>query len=138
MKIGIEVEGRLRGVKTLFIGAAELELEGPSGIRAKMMAHNVTHLYVSDHNNVVDYETLGLSFYSLLVTLDVTRVKPGPRPQNVSIMLTLPYEFFIDVDRLAADDQVKFHSVDRDVLCVSARHLVRTQPIEFCGDVEVR
>ncbi len=135
-KIGIEVEGRLRGVKTLFCSADELV------DRAKIISYaaskGITHVYVSDRNNTLDYVMLGWMFSDCLVTLDVTEVRQGVRPTNVTVILTMPHSYWESVSRLRPDDQIKFHSEGREVLCASVRNFVPTQPIEFLGDEEIK
>lgn len=132
MKIGIEVEGRLRGVKTLFCGPQDV-----AAAKAYLAANPLTHVYISDRDNTLDYVMVGWSFPACLVTMDVTSVREGVRPTNVTLILTLPHSHWDNVARLRADDQVKFHSVDREVLCATARNFVPTQPAEFLGDVAV-
>ena len=133
-KIGVEVEGRLRGVPTFFIDAEELDASAV----AKFINLGVSHIYISDRYNTLNYNEVGHAFEGYLVTLDVTAVKEVSRPTNVTLMLSMPHGYWDSVQRLRPDDQVKFHSEDRNVLCVSARNLVATQPIEFLADRELK
>lgn len=151
MKIGIEVEGRLRGVKTLFVSAEDIilfstdELEkgldvmlnynSLDTINAVMKENSVSHIYISDRDNKIPYKLL--SYFKCLVTLDVTKVLNQSRPPNVTIIWTLPTEFWASMAALGAEDQVKFHSNNRDVLTATKHHFIRTHPVEFAGDLEV-
>lgn len=136
-KIGTEVEGRLRGVLTLFVDAEEV-LSSPSALINHAKNYGITHIYISDRINVLDYEAVGsLLPQPYLVTLDVTVVSSKPRPTNMTLILTLPHAYWRSVECLRPDDQIKFHSVDRNVLMTTARTLVPTSPIEFCGDQEL-
>lgn len=137
MKVGVEAEGRLKGVRTLFVNASDVT-DNIGRISAIMERHQLSHIYISDRDNVLDYSTLGNLFRHVLVTLDVTTVASSKvRPKNVTIMLTLPYDLWQSVAALGNDDQVKFHSPEREVMCISARHFVYTSPSDFAGDVEV-
>lgn len=133
-KIGIECEGRLRGIKTLFIDASELTVD--LGLKSLIEEGKVTHVYVSDHQNTLDYNELGKALGACYVTLEVTKVKDEPRPLNVGLMLALPEEHWNSVQLLGPDDQVKF-SWNQHVLASSMRNFVATYPIEFVGDVEL-
>jgi hypothetical protein len=138
-KIGVECEGRLRGVKTLFVSAVEL-ITNKHIIQDLLKENCTNHLYVSDHGNTLNYEAVGNMFENKQVTIEVTKVcgkQNMRRPSNVSLMLTLPQEYFNSVANLWEDDQVKFHSPEREVLCVAARNFIATTPDEFEGDTEL-
>lgn len=137
MKLGKEVEGRLRGVPTLFVDAYEV-LNALANVKHTIWQYSVQHVYISDHSNILDYNAVGAEFADKLITMDVTNIKAEPRPQNVTFILTMPHDFWASVQRLAPDDQIKFHSEHRDVLCASVRSFVPTQPIEFIGDQELQ
>jgi len=131
-KLGLEVEGRLRGVKTLFIGASEIE-----AAKAYLSLNPISHVYISDPENTLNYVVAGWLFADSLVTLDVTAVRAEVRPTNVMVILTMPHSYWDSVERLRPDDQIKFHSEGRNVLCAPVRNFVPTQPIEFLGDIEL-
>lgn len=137
MKIGIEAEGRLRGILTLFASAEEFT-DSYGVLFNHARNYGIAHIYISDRDNILDYETVGKYFVPpYFITLDVTEVRAGPRPTNMTIILTMPHEHWESVERLRPDDQIKFHSTNRDVLMTTARTLVPTSPIEFCGDKEL-
>jgi hypothetical protein len=136
MKIGVEAEGRLRGVQTLFVDAIDV-IYNLAKVKAALKDNAISHIYVSDRNNTLDYSFLGQHLEGYLITLDVTAVTPRPRPTNVTIILTMPYEYWQSVQMLRFTDQIKFHSEDRNVLCAAVQSFVATQPIEFAGDIEL-
>lgn len=129
MKVGIEVEGRLRGVHTLFCNASD----NIDRAVEQAILNGIRHIYVSDNDNTLSYQEF-IEYPNIQFTLDVTRVQNIPRPSNITLMLRLPG--FEDVSALKADDQIKFEH-NRTVLVASVNSLVRTNPDEFENDVEV-
>lgn len=130
MKIGIECEGRLRGVETLFINASELGLQVATDM-------SIRHVYISDHDNVLNYLEVARILSAFVVTIEVTKVRPEERLSNINLMLAMPTEYWDSVAALGPDDQVKFGSADRHVLCATKRCFVPTDPSEFDNDVEL-
>ena len=112
MKLGIEVEGKFIGQKTLFCGAAELSV-ALAKLPRLAVSDDVVHLYVSDHENTLSqeqYDLLGSIPYR--VTVEVRQKPVQPRYCNVAYMIAVEIDprclgFF---DTLAADDQIKFTS----------------------------
>ena len=127
MKLGIEVEGRFKGIPTLFLSAMEF-------LKAEWCGHKQQHVYVSDHDNTLPYELFS-KYPTRVFTLELTQVKPEPRPGNVFLMLLLPgYE---SVSKLNPGDQFKFHDEQRNVLCATQQSLIATSSEEFENDVEL-
>lgn len=134
MKWGIEVEGINTGEPMIFCDAdAVATPEGAAAVKAAMVQHDVTHVYVSDNENVLDYMELGAMFSDDVVTLDVTCVK-GNRPDNLALMLRNPT--FYQILKLKPCDQIKFEK-DRTVFVWSMKDVWRTIPSDFEGDIEL-
>lgn len=130
MKVGIEVEGRFKGVPTLFCGAHEY-LKGI----AEAKKQGVSHIYISDNKNKLAYHNPALANCGLLVTLDVTEVQGClDRPSNITLMLRL--EGYPQVRRLKDCDQVKFEA-KRNVVVLPMYNSINTSPHEFLGDRKV-
>jgi len=127
MKVGIECEGRLKGVPTIFCQAAELEVAIEYAVDS-----GVGHLYVSDLANALPYARL--ASINALVTLEVTEVQDTARPSNVTLMLSVPG--YANVAKLSSTDQVKFEH-DLNVLVAPAQAFFKTQPSEFSSDLTV-
>jgi hypothetical protein len=126
-KIGIEVEGRLCGIKTLFCTAYEIsnenfKIEVPDDVRG---------LYISDHNNILDLYELTHLTERFIVTVERTKV--SEHPENVNIILTIDNESFWS---LHPNDQIKF-SKDLTVFATTKRTMVITRPEDFTGDIEI-
>jgi hypothetical protein len=136
MKHGVEVEGRLKGVPTIFVDAQEY-LVYPERVKQALADHKTSHLYISDPENVLPYN-LDLD---CLVTLDVTRVRYGAqlRPSNVLLMLRIDpnrpdaWEFD-DLLLLGENDQIKFEQ-NQHVYVFPWSNAIKTQPEDFNSDV---
>ena len=136
MKTGIEVEGRYKGLRTLFIGAAEYSRLIETGRLQSLMVDH-PHLYISDHDNTLDYDSLVPDcLEGKVITLEVTRVPPGLRPGNLSIMLRLPH--LDEILQLSETDMFKFtRETDRTVKVGLPGMLIHTDPSDFEGDEDL-
>lgn len=140
-KIGYEIEGRLRGfkVKTLFIDATELK----TSITADWLRkHKVNHVYISDHENIIDLNTncviTSLIVSGIIVTAEVTEIKTRVR-DGVYIFWhagRATYEQMTTLKHLRAVDQIKLEH-ERFVMAWSVEHATVTHPDEFEYDVTV-
>ena len=135
MKWGIECEGRFKGVPMIFCDAeALLKHEQVTKIFAEMHARGVSHVYVSDATNSLDYGFLASLFVNQTVTLDCTAVRPEPRPDNLNLMLRNPT--FELIQLLDSRDQIKFEK-DRTVYVWALHDAFTTVPSDFEGDIEL-
>ena len=137
MKTGIEVEGRFRGLRTLFTSASEyLELTAEGRLAALMAGHS--HLYVSDHSATLQYADLQhAALDNKVVTLEVDRLPNGLRPSNLTIMLRVPGH--ADVMAMLPTDMFKFtRDNDRTVKVGTVGSLMHTDEQEFGNDEELR
>ena len=134
MKLGIEVEGRLRGIPTLFCNA-DFDVEE---LFANLRKHPVSHVYISDNTNKLSYRGIGALLKGYLVTLDVTEVRAEEPPANVSLMLRIDdiQDAWTSVSRLTKEDQIKFE-FDRNVIVLPMTAAILTNPSEFAGDIEL-
>lgn len=140
MKIGREVEGRLKGIKTLFLDAEHIEKartfldQGDNAV--------LQHLYISDQSNTLDYHTVSDIFPEHLVTMDITEVlydSPIDLPENVVLMLRVKggtQEIFENVERMRTTDMIKIEH-QRKVYCFTVGNAVVTFPREFEQDIEI-
>lgn len=134
MKYGVEVEGRLRGIPTLFCNA-DVKRED---LFEALRKHPVSHVYISDNNNTLHYRGIGGLLSRYMVTLDVTKVRDDERSPNVSLMLRIDGELptWEHVSKLTKEDQIKFER-NREVIVLPMTAAIFTQPSEFEGDIEV-
>lgn len=154
MKVGIEVEGRLKGIPTLFMSAKEFRALDLNMVFKKAVAQlntrdwallqSVSHFYISDDENELFPEDLlsqkSAQAQQMVITLERTSVTDRWRyPANVGVMLrvgegTSAASFFA----LAASDQIKFSRGPQDeVYCVTKECMMRTNPSAFLGDVVI-
>lgn len=151
-KVGIEVEGRLKGTRTLFMGADEyLEAATEGTLADTLRRASAMHLYVSDNSNRLHLDVvsafLAREVPGLLATVDVTAVTSTLfKMPNLTVMLRYPFSIQ-SYKHLRPTDQVKFelpydHNMantdTRNVLVFpAANYLALTEPHEFAGDVEL-
>lgn len=160
MKIGIEVEGRLRGIKTLFMNHEELmqafhHTQGSPTAFGRWLhtyanQYGASHIYISDHTNQITPHFFGeyigpfLDMKSrLLVTLEVTDYSESwyeLRRQYPSLGFMIHVEGKPSLWGLEPLDQIKFSqetSRGPTVLCATRLSFQRTHPEEFQNDIEL-
>lgn len=130
MKIGIEVEGRLKGVKTLFMECEEVDV----GVGVLAQHPNIGHVYISDLENKLDLNHVLAKYPNVLITVERTAPRPQGLPSRLVYMLSLPY--YDSVNSLLETDMVKFDK-DQHVLILPKSAEITTRPEDFLGDVEL-
>lgn len=131
MKVGTEVEGRLIGLRTLFIASEELLKLTVDVFNGLKKEYNISQLYISDHYGSLNLQSKALLELSevTLVTVELTMLSPCP--DYVNIMLVVNNSSFW---KLRPDDQIKF-SKELKVYCMSKRNMTVTNPEDFEGDI---
>lgn len=138
MKKGIEVEGILRGLSTIFVDASEVLTVGQVlDLVDHPEVEAARHLYVSDHSLEVSIESLASYFPRHYITWEVRTIPKDPTtlPNNMGIMLSGCPDFW-QIKRLRPCDQLKF-SDGQNVVVFSMKDAMFTAPHEFEGDVEL-
>lgn len=112
MKIGIEVEGRFEGLKTLFMTAREFLSRDVQNVVQLLTFHKVQQLYIVDHLSELDlcsssFDTI-TKFCYVVITVERKTLEPAAR----SVLLRSPVELMLyvetpDVLRLRMSDQIK-------------------------------
>lgn len=139
-KIGREVEGRrYYGVSTLFVSADEYLHKLPQ-IKKIIGDESLHQIYISDHGNILDMQSVSEEFKDefsdLAVTLEVTRV-PKNIPEFISVMLNITNGTSIEqLNALRYDDEVKV-SVGTHVFCWGVEDAFLAYPEDFENDTEV-
>ena len=133
MKYGIEVEGRFKGLKTLFMSAPEMMACTVERILGYAEERKVQQIYISDLEGLVlkQNRTLKALAKDYIVTLEVSSVQ-AEVPAYVNIMLNLKCE--TPMQFLKEGDQIKI-SQDQNVWAISVENMIRTVPEDFHGDV---
>ena len=132
MKIGYEVEGRFKGLKTLFVNCDEF-----TKIDIAKICHNymVQQIYISDCDNKIDLESDGLIAYrsgKYVVTIERTKMNCNS-PAWLNIVLNVSSESFW---LLKGTDQVKFEN-KLTVFEIPLENMYYTKPSDFDGDNEI-
>ena len=150
MKCGLEKEGRLKGLATLFLSAEDFARNRHLTIvslakepELGLLAASVVHIYISDHGNAISYDAPGLLGPSRIrrqITLEVTAVRDrNLYPENVSFILAM--QKGTDVESfwsLQQTDQIKFSTGPQGyVYCVTKENMTETVPEDFSGDREI-
>ena len=154
MKLGKEVEGRLKGLYTLFMDGKEARTffefkslkERAFPLGSADSIEEVEHIYVSDLDSCMtpDAECFAKwKEFGLKVTLEVDRVSlREDYPDNVTVMLNVTDNSLYasrSFWRLLPNDQVKFVLPVEDsfmVRCVTVGSMTMTAPEDFAGDIE--
>jgi len=131
MKIGTEVEGRMVGLRTLFIDACELLKLTVTVFNGLKEEYNLSQLYISDHYNSLNLDSKALLELSevTIVTVELTSFEKSP--DHVNIMLVVDNSSFW---KLRPNDQIKF-SKDLNVYCMTKRNMTITKPEDFESDI---
>jgi len=134
MKIGTEIEGRYCGISTLFVGADELHELEAIALRqnVKTIKYAFKQIYISDHENIIDLNSVLLSHLShkYIITIERTEVLEE-YPDCVNIILSVESPSFW---HLKPNCQVKF-SKDMNVFAMTKRQMIETKPSEFLNDI---
>lgn len=146
MKIGTEVEGRFKGLLTLFLDADEAIafFNRPSLVKAvddpmvKEMIPKVRHIYISDHGNKLSPDEACITKWGELgfvVCIERTHVyNMDTWPPYVSIMLVIESSSFWNLRNI---DQVKF-TLNKLVACAPVESMIATRPEDFANDIEIK
>lgn len=132
-KMGIEVEGRFKGLRTFFLTADEFNnLLGSSKWPSIGLYQQ---LYISDHENILDlakHENLLHQAKCVVVTVERTKV-PLMVDASINIILYVKNDSFWN---LKPTDQVKFER-DLFVSTMTLENMSITEPWEFENDEEL-
>jgi hypothetical protein len=134
MKLGLEVEGRFKGVQTLFVSEEEFtnqRFEIDCIIKDMV---DIKHIYISDRNNRLDLEQPLELRRNLLVSIERTSIPNiSIDPTITCVLLRVDTESFW---ALRPTDQVKF-SKNHNVRTVTVENMSMTIPTDFDNDVEL-
>lgn len=148
MKYGIECEGRLRGVPTIFMSSDEFLKLKASGISELNLREKAAHIYVSFGDNSVSLDRVLMLADSLpdwLVTVDLTKLTKHcdnttahrKSAKNLVVMLRADNLEWWHLRYLMPNDMIKIEFPGRHVAVVEVKDFVLTQPKEFNRDVQL-
>lgn len=136
-KIGYEVEGRLRGVLSLFLSVDEVhKLKDPKNAQ---ILQKVSQVAVYDDNSKISMKEIEILMSldeRLYLTLETPMVNIdfGVLPARINTVLVMSHPQIFD---LFPFDQIKFVSPSKFVLMVTKEAMGVTTPDEFDCDTEV-
>ena len=134
MKIGIEVEGRFKGLKSLFLTAEEYLDMTSHEIERRASANNVQQIQISDVTNRLDLTVLSLQMLADKYLLSIERTKVGPEYRGkIQVILWIDDESYLN---LYPTDQIKF-SKNRNVKLIAVENMFDTKPQDFNADVTI-
>jgi len=137
MHLGIEVEGKYKGIKTLFISADELWMIPLFFEKYAHQAKEIKQLYISDHANELDIRpgspVLLYKERFDLITVERTACA-GPHDAEIHVMLVVEHS---DFWALLETDQIKF-TRNHYVWAITKGEMHKSIPQDFEGDKEVQ
>jgi hypothetical protein len=141
MRFGIEVEGRFKGLRTIFVQARQLDgWSDDSFTRNEVIEalslNNAHQLYIDGVTTLSEDVLFGLEVFHAMgyvVTIETHELQQN-FPDWVNVMLHLKDASFF---KLKPHDQVKFVNEDRLVYCVTKENMTITTPDQFDGDIDL-
>ena len=133
MKIGIEVEGRLKGIQTFFIDNTEID-RFHKHLDYYHKKYNVAQVYVSYPDDIANPKLKDIAD-KWFVTVEVDKI-PTEIPEYINqIMLCVRHE---DITKLRPQDSFKIDTKNQNLFCASVETAFRTYPKDFQNDKEVK
>lgn len=136
-KLGYEVEGRLKGVYSLFVEVDEIKrLLNPEN---QYLLDQVGQVSVPDYESKITLDDIDILMSldnRVVITLETPRIDLPLQdlPGRLNLVLVVPCPQFFD---LSITDQIKFVNESRLVFMIPKESMVVTSPDEFDGDEEV-
>lgn len=136
-KLGYEVEGRLKGVYSLFVEVNEIpRLLNPEN---KHLLDMVGQVSVPDYDSLILQEDIDILMSldpRIVITLETPKIELPIHdlPSRLNLVLVVNHPQIFD---LTVTDQIKFVNESRLVLMIPKESMVVTCPDEFDGDEEV-
>lgn len=136
-KLGFEVEGRLKGVYSLFVEVDEIKrLLNPEN---QYLLDQVGQVSVPDYESKITKEDIDILMKldkRIVITLETPKVKLMMRslPDRLNLVLVIDHPQFFE---LMNTDQIKFVSEYKVVFMAPKESMIMTGPEEFDSDEEV-
>lgn len=136
-KLGYEVEGRLKGVYSLFVEVDEIpRLLNPEN---KHLLDKVGQVSVPDYESLILQEDIDILMSldpRIVITLETPKIELPIHdlPARLNLVLVVNHPQIFD---LTVTDQIKFVNESRLVLMIPKESMMVTCPDEFDGDEEV-
>lgn len=138
MKLGIECEGRLKGLKTLFISAEEFKHDLSVENYITQHYSQLQQVYIVDKKNIlreIDLIKLSLFTHCLTVTIEVQSLSYELLQFNHLFNVILSVEMN-DAFHLKSTDQFKVH-YNNHVMVVPIEMMIKSSPEDFVNDQKI-
>jgi hypothetical protein len=139
-KLGIEVEGRFKGLLTLFLDAGELTEDNEEKILSVLKRNlRIQQVYISDLENTLLLGVKKLKPFLkklsdlVFITVETKHLGKAPLPFYLNIMLAVEHPSFWN---LRPTDQVKF-SQGQKVFAIPVESMYKTEPSDFVDDINI-
>ncbi len=130
MKYGIEVEGKYKGIKSVFLQLSELY-----NMDLMILPKGYNHLYITNDTELTedlnDIINLLLVYYN--ITFETT-VVPDKLSDEVHIMLDIKSD---EIWKLKDTDSIKMYSDKNQVKSISIENMYNTNPEDFLNDKQL-
>lgn len=136
MKTGIEIEGRLKGIKSLFVSTHEIQELGTEKVIQTARENGVAHIEIPQDIivNLSDPMFNILHTAGFIVTTETTEIV-GTTPDFLNVVLIVEN---LDFFKLRGIDQIKFVDKKLNVYMATVETMVRTYPHEFEADTPIK
>lgn len=135
MKTGIEIEGRLKGIKSLFVSTKEILELGTRKVIQTAREHSVVHIEIPQDIIVNLGNDMFKELYQagFIITTETTQIV-GEVPDYLNVVLIIEN---LDFFKLRGVDQIKFVDAELNVYMATVETMVRTFPHEFEADTTI-
>lgn len=132
MKTGIEIEGRLKGLKSLFVSTKEILELGTAKVIQTAREQGVVHIEIPQDVivNLRNYMFKDFHEAGFIVTTETTKIV-DEAPDFLNVVLIVENQDFF---KLRGVDQIKFVDAELNVYMATVETMVRTYPHEFDAD----
>lgn len=136
MKIGLEVEGRLKGIQTLFVDYGSDLVVAYNVCKERHISHLYVRTILLDSNVVLDLANAPNWLY---ITVECDEINFDMSTTNINhVMLFIKNEASINsIWKLRQTDSYKFVRYDNLVFSSSIESMIVTHPSDFLNDVEI-
>lgn len=129
--IGTECEGRLKGLKTLFI-ANKIDIITIEKIAKK---NNISHLYFNaGKNEFNDFNTIRQLYDSYLITLEVTNIDVIPTDIVLKCHIIWRVIKSKYLEKIKDTDTIKLENPNNYVYCVTKEQMMKNNFDEYKKD----
>lgn len=136
MKYGLEIEGRLRGIRSLILQFPEISALGAPAIMKIAQDYKAVHIQIDGFGFDVNEANEAMAYWvseGYVVSIE-TDVIPFTKVDGVNYVLVIKDPNFFN---LKPTDQIKFVDSNLNVCMIAVENMHYTHPSEFENDVVI-